>query len=368
MSLNLDQIIFQSQGLNNPLLNQPATYIDAKANSFVSSVVAGFNSNKSAFLNSVNSDFGYKVQIDTLTQIRANIVEQKFYEIEPSKVVPVKVGFGAWSNQLLTYKSTKFASNFEEGDIDTANGSKIAKVDFGITPEYTKIKNWAKEGGYNLFDINQAQISGNWNLIQEIESSRKKNWDLGIQKIAFLGHSSDTDILGLLNQSVVASDTTTITKAFANMSESEFQTAIKNLLKVYFANSNSTAMPDTFVLAMSDWLGLGQTSASATYAGIGKTRREYLEDEFKKITQNPNATIVAVAYCDKANNSLAKNRYALYNKNQDVLEMNIPISYTSTIAGSYNNFQFQSIAYGQYTGVKVYRPKEIIYFDFNATI
>ena len=66
MSLNLDQIIFQSQGLNNPLLNQPATYIDAKANSFVSSVVAGFNSNKSAFLNSVNSDFGYKVQIDKI--------------------------------------------------------------------------------------------------------------------------------------------------------------------------------------------------------------------------------------------------------------------------------------------------------------
>ena len=205
-------------------------------------------------------------------------------------------------------------------------------------------------------------------MVEESERARKKNWDLGIQKIAFLGHSSDTDILGLLNQSVVTSDITTITKAFANMSESEFQTAIKNLLKVYFSNSNSTAMPDTFVLAMSDWLGLGQTAASATYAGIGKTRREYLEDEFKKITQNPNAKIVPVAYCDKANNSLAKNRYALYNKNQDVLEMNIPVSYTSTIAGSYNNFQFQSVAYGQYTGVKVYRPKEILYFDFTATI
>jgi ABC-type multidrug transport system fused ATPase/permease subunit len=65
---------------------------------------------------------------------------------------------------------------------------------------------------------------------------------------------------------------------------------------------------------------------------------------------------------------LLKNRYALYNKNQDVLEMNIPVSYTSTIAGSYNNFQFQSVAYGQYTGVKVYRPKEILYFDFMSDL
>jgi hypothetical protein len=152
------------------------------------------------------------------------------------------------------------------------------------------------------------------------------------------------------------------------MSESEFQTAIGNIFKAFFANSNNTVLPDTFAIAQSDILGLETTASSATFAGVGKTKFEYLEQSFKRATGNPNAQIVPLVYCDKARNNLATNRYALYNKNSEVMEMNIPVMYTSTIAGTYNNFQFQSVAYGQYTGVQVYRPKEVLYFDFSATI
>lgn len=353
---------------NHPLTNysQPVQYNDVNKYLISSHTVGLTQSN--ALLNSTNSDFAYKRTIDTLTQIRAEVIEQKYYEINPSEFVPVKVGFGAWSNQLLTYASTLFGDDFEAGDIDTGGKSRISEGNFGINAIYTKVKSWAKEYQYNLVDINQAMVSGNWSLVQVIEGARKKNWDLGIQKVAALGHSSDSNIKGLLNLAGVSSDTTTITKSFTSMSESEFQTAIGNIFKAYFANSNNTVLPDTFAIAQSDILGLETSASSATFAGVGKTKLEYLEQSFKRASGKPNAKIVPLVYCDKTKNNLLLNRYALYNRNSEVMEMNIPVMYTSTIAGSYNNFQFQSVAYGQYTGVQVYRPKEVLYFDFSATI
>jgi hypothetical protein len=93
-----------------------------------------------------------------------------------------------------------------------------------------------------------------------------------------------------------------------------------------------------------------------------------LQQQFREITQNPDAKIVPLLYCDKSVSKLANNRYVLYKRDNEVMEMNIPVSYTSTVAGSYNNFQFQSVAYGQYTGLQLFRPKEVLYFDFSGTI
>ena len=71
------------------------------------------------------------------------------------------------------------------------------------------------------------------------------------------------------------------------------------------------------------------------------------------------------AYASKAVNGV-KNIYALYNKSEDALRMNIPVDYTNTMANSTNGFQFENTAYGQFTGVTVIRPKEMIYFTNTA--
>ena len=47
--------------------------------------------------------------------------------------------------------------------------------------------------------------------------------------------------------------------------------------------------------------------------------------------------------------------------------VNIPVDYTSTLANSINGFNWQNAAYGQFTGVKVYRPKEVLYFDYTPS-
>jgi hypothetical protein len=44
--------------------------------------------------------------------------------------------------------------------------------------------------------------------------------------------------------------------------------------------------------------------------------------------------------------------------------MDIPVDYTNTLANSLDNFNFQNVGYGQFTGVQTYRPLELLYFSY----
>ena len=74
-----------------------------------------------------------------------------------------------------------------------------------------------------------------------------------------------------------------------------------------------------------------------------------------------------LAYADMAQSGLAVQRYVLLRKDADTLAMNIPVDYTSTLANSINGFNWQNAAYGQFTGVTVFLPKEVLYFDFTPS-
>ena len=43
--------------------------------------------------------------------------------------------------------------------------------------------------------------------------------------------------------------------------------------------------------------------------------------------------------------------------------MNIPLDYVTTQFNTLDNFNFQNVAYGQYTGTTIFRPLEVLYFD-----
>lgn len=319
----------------------------------------------SAMYNAIaSSATGFDAAMTTLTQIRQEIVEQVFYTVPFADYVPTKIGFGAWSDQILTYRAYTVGDDFETGIINSAISTRIAETNVALEPTYLRNNSWAKETGYSLVQINEAQRSGNWSLIEQLERSRKTNWDLGIQKIAFLGSDSDPAILGLLTQAGVFTDTTTITLFISAMDEAQFQAFVSKVVGLYFANTNYTRMPTTFLMPMTDFLGLG-AAASATFPLI--TKLAYLEQTFKLITRNQNFVIEGIAYCDIANNAntINVNRYALYNNSMDSLQMYIPVNYTSTVIGTLNNFQFQSVAYGQFTGVQALRPLELYYFDID---
>lgn len=331
------------------------------------------------YLQFVSNALGYDVAITTLTTIAKKITEQKFYQVAPADFVPVRIGQGAFGDQIMTYRDFSMADDFETGIIQTGDdNSRLASADAGVDSEYVPIFNWAKSNSYNLIQMEQASKSGNWDIVSAKSRSRKKNWDLGIQKVAFLGAKglnlsglpANRQCLGLLNQNLstaygaqVTVNTTLITAPLYSLAATptDLSEFLQKILGLYQANNGYTAMPTHFAIPTLDFLGLA-TASSPTFPL--KSILEYMQETFRTMTGNKNFQILPLAYAVAANNPYNKNIYTLYNYEEESIRQDIPVDFTNTMANSINNFQFQSVAYGQFTGVGVYRPQEIMYFQY----
>lgn len=302
---------------------------------------------------------GYEVDVTTLTTIMKSVVEQKFFEVAPADYVPVKVGEGAWSAALTTYRAFSLADDFSTGVIGVgANNARMASADTQVDAITVPVVNWGKSIGWSLFDLQLASKSGNWDLVVSKEKARKRNWDLGIQRVSFLGLVDDSNVKGLLNQADVNVNTTTIPKLISSMTDAEFSTFAATVYQDYRANCNYTAKPTHFVIPERDYNGLC-APYSSTYPL--KTKLQALEENFQMLTQNKNFKILPIAYGNIAIHGTV-NKYALYNYDEDSIRIDIPVNYTNTLANSTDNFNFQNVGYGQFTGVKAYRPLETLYF------
>lgn len=305
---------------------------------------------------------GYEIDITTLTTIVKKISEQKFFEVKPSEYMPVRVGDGSWGSQLTTYRSFELSGDFADGLMNTGNNNaRMASADAGVDSVTVQIKNWAKSIGWSIFEIQQAAKSGNWDIVTAKEMSRKKNWDLGIQKVAFLGLAGHPDVLGFLTQTGCTNNTTIITKPISSMSTTELKTFVAALVESYRANNARTAWPTTFTIPESDYNGLA-SQASPEFPI--KSTLALLEEALKLQTRNPAFKVLPLAYGDAAYNSLGVQRYVLSNYDDTSFRMDIPVDYTNTLANSLDNFNFQNAAYGQFTGVGLYRPLELMYFSY----
>lgn len=307
---------------------------------------------------------GYEINITTLTTIMKKISEQKFFQIMPADYVPVKVGEGAWSSNLITYRSFNLADDFSTGVINTgSNNGRLAVGDAGVDSVTVAVKNWAKQIGWTLFDLEQASKAGNWDVVTAKEKSRKKNWDLGIQKVAFLGMTGDASCLGLYTQSGITTNTTDLTASITSLAAvpATLSAFIAKVLDLYRSNCQRTAWPTHFIIPESDYLGLA-TPSSPTFPL--KSILQLMQETFQTMTGNKNFKILPAAYGDPAYNSLGVHKYALLNYEEESIRMDIPVDYTNTLANSLDNFSFQNVGYGQFTGVQAYRPSELYYFQY----
>lgn len=322
--------------------------------------------NQKKFNEEYQNSLGFQVDITTLTSVQKLVTTQKFFEIPPGDYMPVRVGDGAWNTFLTTYRSFDAAGKFEDGFINNGGqNDKLAVADAAIDAVTVPVRDWAKTVNYTLIEIAQASQSGNWDLVTAKERSRKKNWDLGVQEVAFLGvkgSSGSSAMLGLLNQNTVAVNTTDIAKPISTMDPAELKAVCAKLYEAYRTNSSRTAKPTHFIVPESDFNGMASQSSAEFPL---KSVYQVLLETFQQITNNPSFKILPCAYADVAysNGILTANRYVLLNYDMETLRMDIPVDYTNTLANSLNNFQYQSVGYGRLTGVGVYRPKELLYFD-----
>ncbi len=317
------------------------------------------------------NDLGYEISITTLTTLVKKISEQKFFEVAPADYLPIRVGEGTWSSNLVTYRSFDIAADFSEGVINTGGqNARLAVADTGVDSLTIAVFNWAKAIGWSIFDLEQAAKSGNWDIVSSKEKARKRNWDLGIQKVAFLGlqgqNAAGGACLGLLNQAGITTNTTIITKAISSMTPDELKTFQAAIVNAYRSNCNRTAWPTHFIIPESDYLGLA-SQASAEFPI--KSTLQLLEEAFKTITKNSAFKILPLSYADSAYHTdvtalVGKQVYTLLNYDEESIRMDIPLDYTNTLANSIDNFSFQNAGYGQFTGVLSYRPLELMYFTF----
>lgn len=312
----------------------------------------------------IKNEAGVDVDTTTLTKILKRTVGPKYFTIKPSDFVPVRVGEGGWANKLKQFTVTENGGSFAEGITNLGrDNSEKPSADVGIDSFDRSVFGWAKQINWNIFELKEAMEAGQWDLITARANSRKRNWDLGIQKVAFLGlEAAKGECRGLYNQKGVKKDTTLITKKISEMTATEFNTMVASILDIYRKNSNYTAQPTHFVIPEDDFNGL----VSATSADFPlKTKLEYLKAALKEATGNPNFEVRGNAYGIKANNAKVINvdRYALYNYDEDSIRMDIPVDFNVTLANTVQGFDFQNVGYGRFTGVDGARKQEMIYFD-----
>lgn len=323
-------------------------------------------SKRAKYWERVANDLGYEVNITTLTTIVKKVSEQKFFHVAPADYVPVRVGEGAWSSQLTTYRSFSVGDQFETGIINTgSNSDRLAQVDAGVDSLTIKVINWAKSIGWTLPDLQMASRSGNWDLITAKEESRKQNWDLGIQRIAFLGargsNAAGGAVQGLLNMAGVTNNTTVITEPIYGMTTAELKLFCSLVVEAFRSNCARTAWPTHFIVPESDYNGMAaQTSPDFPIKSILQLLREM----FQEVTQNKEFKILPLAYGDSSYSGLGVQRYVLLNYDEKSVRMDIPVDYTGTLANTLDGFNYQNVAYGQFTGVLPYRPLEVLYFSY----
>jgi len=312
------------------------------------------------------ASFGYDYVIRTTTYLRTKSIQQKFYEVPPADFLTIEVGEGAWLEQITQNLEFNAAGDFESGVQNISGGkSEMAEVDVALSPKTYPIVTWGKGYRYSLAELKKALAANNWDVVKAKTDALKKNWDLGVQATAFLGSKSIAGVYGLINLPEPTIDTTTLTGNISAMDADVFAAFVQAVLGLYYANTNSTVLPDTFVIPMDDYLGL---SAPVSVAFPMVTKMEYLLNAFKASTGNPNFKIYGLAYAMKANNvgrttTYGSQRYTLYRNDPETVRMSVPTQFTLTSPGTADNYQWRGVAYGQYTGVQNYRPREVYYFD-----
>jgi hypothetical protein len=311
----------------------------------------------------MENSLGYEQLVTTLTAVSGKVSTQKFYEILPADYMPVVEGVGSYMRHIINWRTYSKSDGFEAAIMNNAsNKARIPVVDAAFDQLPQNVYNWSRAVMWDIFELEEAmQANSLFSLIEARETARVKEWQLGIQKVAFKGYSSEA---GLLNQSTVTVDTATISKRLYSMTSAEFNAFVGTIYGQYRAATAFTARPTHFIIPEADYNGL-ISFPDATYPL--KTRLEILLDAFKTITGNASFKILPCAYCDKANFDGTNNRYVLLNYDPTSVKFDIPLSYTSTSAGTVNGFVWENVAYGQFAPVIALREKEMLYFSNTAT-
>ncbi len=316
-------------------------------------------------------------EFDNLTAIKQEVIQTKYYTVNPADFIPMSYGFGAYLDVVIRkFRQEKgnnslFARRGVESKVSATY--KDAQMTMHLHP-------YTESLGYNLYDVKQAAALGygsDVDLIREKELASKKAFDLALQESLLKGETAAINTAdearsarGLLNltkggeglSTSITEDTTTLSGFIGDLGDDDFKTAVKGMIEAYRANTNNTVAPNTLIIPTADAAKLA-TSTSSFNNNV--TRLNILQQMFTAAF-GTQVTVKQLFYANKAQDLASKNRYVLYNNSADSLICEMPIPYTSFGYGTGNNFDYKAIAMAQVSGVYSLRPSELMYFTHTA--
>lgn len=325
-------------------------------NDFVSKTMVAYNGH-SAFSGAAA---GLEQTITTLSDIIAGVLDQKFYELldqTPSDFVPFDVGRGAYATNIFRYKAAYVGDKFKNGLVSPSTGlggnAKSSIVIDGITV-YNNF--WRMDYEVSNEMLQQGlKTPEAFSIIEENEKARYKIYQLGIQELLFKG-LGDGKSYGLLNQPDVTVNTSLFPKKLTEMTFAQLQELTTQVKQTFFANSGSTVLPNIWCMPTNEFLGLDYFPSDYTL----KTVRQILMEAL------PGVKFVHSVYNDKASTDGAHGRHVFYRYDADSVSIIIPKPYTPHPLYPMNGVDSISVAEAQFTGVNLWRTKEMMYADVQA--
>lgn len=253
----------------------------------------------------VKNATGYDQQIDLLTQVMADVVEEKVYSenIEDFMTISSEGGYA----DSITYFTEKAVGDLAgDSSADGINGQGN-NVDVLLDKKTADVEEWKK--GYDVSDteMEQAMFAMNRSAIESKERSFSRIKQSYLVKHAFAGNGN---LEGLLNLSDVAIDTTTMPVNISAMSVAQIESFVSGIYNAFRVGNNFTAHADKFLMPASE-----QVKLARIYSQYGITSiLDVLQKAFVSVSGNSNFKIVSTLYAEASQRGVgAKNLYMLYN-------------------------------------------------------
>lgn len=304
--------------------------------------------------------------ITTQTQIVAGVIDTKYYELlgqSLSDFVPFDVGTAADNLSLFQYTSEYVGNDFKSGLVDVNNGlQQNALSDIAISGFNVKINFWRHDYKISAEQLAVGQKNAvAFSIIEAKEKARKKVWDLGLQDVLFNG-LGDGETYGINNQPNVTVNTSLLPVKVTAMTAAQVKTFASSVVNTYLTNNNTTQLPNRWLMPTNEFVGLG-VPVDPTYPL--KTLRDVLEEAFKA-AGCVDFKIVHSTYNNTADSTGLLGRHVFYHYDPESIRMFVPKDYTPSALFPMNGLDMISVAQGQFTGVVVFRPKEVLYADVQA--
>lgn len=306
---------------------------------------------------------GAVIDITSLTYRKRKLVVQKYYEVAVAEYMNVEVGapgsLNAYASEIVQQSAQIKAGLFGQAvSSPTHGGHRPAQIQVKVGSHGAPILEFTAAYGVSRTELQQATLSSDWHLIEAKIKGIMEAWHLGIQEVSFLGFPDEPKIVGLLNIPGVTINTTSITEPISDLTIDEFRSLIGNLIKAFRSNSDFTAWPNRLVIPDTDyatlitpWSNLDSTPKldvfeKAFQSAIKHQKGAKAMGEFK---------ILPCAYAEEDRNPFtsAENRYALYHKDPETLNMNIPMDLLMLPEHSEDGLYFHGSSIGRFRALSL---------------